>query len=212
MAGAVVLNAALVILLSAWNLTGGQAFDPPHRAVPLEVVDLPDEEMEIVTDEVLAAPAAAEAPAPPELPAPPMPQAGAIIVPEYSDDLPDFAPERIETSLASRLPGATKATGPASLGDPSRTRGPVLIQPPDLAGYYPRRAKIDGVTGKTTLRLDLSARGSVMNVTVISSTPEGVFETAAKRAAKTLTFRPALRNGQAIAVTTRLVMKWKLED
>ncbi len=226
-AGAVALNAALVILLAAWNMAEGDSAGKPPRAVPLEVVDLPEEEMKIVTDAAVTSAAPAEKPAAPNLPSPPMPKiatetvkldaptmprADAVLVPEVSDRLPDISAEAISTPVVGRSPNVPPTPDPSSPGPAGTTRGPLLIQPPDLSRYYPRRAKIDGVTGRTILRLVVGKQGRVTNVNIISSTPSGVFETAAKRAARTLTFRPALRDGQPIRVSTRLVMKWRLED
>jgi protein TonB len=87
----------------------------------------------------------------------------------------------------------------------------VLIEPPDLAAYYPRRARMQGVAGTTRIRLTLAADGRVTEVEVLDSTPPGVFEMAARRVGEALQFRPAVRDGRPVAARVSLNLVWRLE-
>ena len=60
---------------------------------------------------------------------------------------------------------------------------------------YPGSALAGNVTGKVTLRLTIDHRGMLRDLRVVEAQPPGLFEEAASKAARALTFRPALRNG-----------------
>ncbi len=219
------VNAALVLFLSSWRLRRRSAQRPPIRAVPIELADLSPREMQIAPPEPDASLAPAEPPRPrPALPAPPVPPLppasvrlepapepgiDAIGVPEVSTELPDFiaAPPAPAAGVRPSAPARPQAPRPAAA-----TRGPVLLQPPDLSEYYPRRARRRGITGRTTVRLTVSADGRVIDAAVLRSTPPGVFETAAGRVARTLRFRPALRAGRPVASVISVNMIWRLEE
>jgi TonB family protein len=91
------------------------------------------------------------------------------------------------------------------------SRGPMVIKPPNLADYYPRRARMRGITGKSSIRLSIDDNGRVTNVEISSSWPEGTFETAAGRVGKSLRFRPAIRDGRPVATKISLNLVWNLE-
>jgi TonB family protein len=86
-----------------------------------------------------------------------------------------------------------------------------MIKPPNLSDYYPRRARMREITGRTQVRLTLDADGKVVRVEVLSSTPEGVFEVAARRVGRSLRFQPALRNNRPVATAVVLNLVWRLE-
>ena len=119
------------------------------------------------------------------------------------------APGPVEPAPAA--PGPVPNATPTAERKPGTTRGPVFIDPPDLAAYYPRRARIEGVAGRTSIRLTLAADGRVTDVEVLDSTPPGVFETAARRVGAALQFQPAMRDGRPVAATVSLNLVWRLE-
>jgi len=90
-------------------------------------------------------------------------------------------------------------------------RNPAVIEPPNLSAYYPRRARMRGVTGRTTIRIAVSAEGKPTDVQVLTSTPAGIFEHAATRVGRALQFRPALRDGRQVPASVRLPIVWRLE-
>jgi len=81
----------------------------------------------------------------------------------------------------------------------------------DLDQYYPRSAKLRGVTGTTRVRIAIAADGRVSAVTVVESTPAGVFERAAERLVRSLRYRPALLAGQAVASEQETVIAWTIK-
>ena len=68
------------------------------------------------------------------------------------------------------------------------------------------------LTGITVLELAIDSNGRVTAVEVIESDPPGVFERAARRAARRLRYQPAARDGRAATGTTRVELEWKLDD
>jgi len=108
---------------------------------------------------------------------------------------------------AEALPGdglSGPAAGPVG-------RRPELTAPPDLSGFYPLNARRRGTTGRSVVRVAVDARGRVTGVDLVSSRPAGVFDAAAVRAARTLLFRPAVRDGRPVPGTTRVTLLWEIE-
>jgi TonB family protein len=81
----------------------------------------------------------------------------------------------------------------------------------DLDRYYPRSAKLRGLTGNSRVRSAIGADGRVTSVTVVESTPSGVFEQAAERLALGLRYRPATRGGQPVASLQDTIIAWTLK-
>lgn len=88
---------------------------------------------------------------------------------------------------------------------------PELASAFDLKRFFPRQAKMRGVEGESVVRFELDKTGAVLRATVLSSTPNGVFEQAAERLARSLRFRPAKRAGVPVACTYDQRIYWKLE-
>lgn len=211
------VNAAVVLFLVAWR-GRSKAGPRPLIVVPMSLVKPEPEPVDLRRPDQ-ASQAVPAAPASPALPAPPIPAMPTVdlslkapspleipVVSYRSTGLPVYVPRLSRPAPA----GATAA--PSMPGSKLGMRsGVALIQPPDLSGYYPRRARMRGITGVTTIEMTVTATGSASNVLVITSTPEGAFETAARRVGRTLRFRPAVRDGKAVPATVRLRLKWRLE-
>ena len=219
------LNVLLVAFLVAWMGQSRGERPTPLWAVPVEVTDAAPEEM----DQADEAPqdVAADVPAPPEptLPVPPLPErpsvdpspsaalpvifeavrAPSLDVPPYSVQVAESAPH-----APAPVPGMPKA-GPTPQRKVGASRGPILVQPPNLEDYYPHRARMRQVTGKTSVRLTVGADGRTTDVQILNSTPPGVFENAARRVGRSLQFRPALRNDRPAAAAVSLNLIWRLE-
>jgi len=219
------LNAGIVLLLVTWAGRHHSDAGPAVRATPLSVVEPEPEPLEPITPEMSPETPAMEVPPEPMLPAVPQP---VISMPTLSFD----APAPIEPALHSRMDmPAFEAESEAPLvvqaatlsaGAPGGStlqaraksipaRGPMLMSQPDLSAYYPRRALARGVTGKTQIRLIVDDVGRVTNVQVVTSHPAGVFEHAAGRVGRALSFRPAMREGKAISAVVFLNLVWKVE-
>jgi len=226
---ALTLNLALVLFMVTW-LERSEASRPAAAlAVPLQVRPLEPEEMEMAegpaTDE------AGPVPPSPRQPALPEPEVLEVAAPDLSmpePALPALEPAKAATAASLAVPafeGAARGAPPVppappgggdaeedepAVGRPSR--GPVLLRPPDLSDYYPRRARMRGTTGVTRLRLTVDADGRVRDVEVLESSPAGVFEQAARRVGRSLSFRPALRDGRPVPARVTLRLVWRLES
>jgi TonB family protein len=92
---------------------------------------------------------------------------------------------------------------------------PQLVSPRDaqriLERMYPPRLRDGGVTGRTTVVLVVDRTGVVKpgSVTVRETSHEG-FREAAIRAAERFRFRPAMMNGEPVAVVVALPIEWKI--
>ena len=100
------------------------------------------------------------------------------------------------------LPSAPQA--PAEPDRPARVRR--AVQP-----RYPVTAQRDGIEGYVVVRLQVDARGAVVNALVVDSEPMGVFERSAREAARRLEFEPARVNGAASPSTIQKTFRFKLQ-
>jgi len=218
-------NAGIVVLLVTWAGRHHADARPAVLATPLSVVEPEPETIEPTEPEMPAETPAMEAPPEPMLPALPQPT---VAMPALPFDVPapvepalhsmmDVPAYEAQSAVPLVLPPARLATGtpggsvirkPAK---PATTRGPMLMSKPDLSDYYPKRALARGVTGKTQIRLTVDAAGRVTNVQVVASQPAGVFEHAAGRVGRTLSFRPAVREGKNVPAVVFLNLVWNVE-
>lgn len=118
---------------------------------------------------------------------------------------PEFVAQQIAPALAAPSgdtgpESGASAAGPAGL--PAAEvfyRGKELDERAEAINYadleYPESALAAGVTGKVTLRLMIDHLGALRDASVTEAQPPGVFEAAALKAARSLKFRPAIRNG-----------------
>ena len=93
---------------------------------------------------------------------------------------------------------------------------PQLASPRDaqriLERVYPPMLRDEGVMGRTTVVLVVGRTGAVEpgSVTVRETSHEG-FRNAASRAAERFRFRPAMLNGQPVAVVIALPIEWRIQ-
>lgn len=82
----------------------------------------------------------------------------------------------------------------------------VRVQP-----AVPRKAQLEGVSGRVMVRFDIGPTGKVQNVQIIEAEPTGYgFENAVMRAVKRWKYRPKVVNGQAVVqkgIQVALVIK-----
>ena len=229
-AAALAFNAVLVCLLATGSARVRPEAGAPVRAVPLTVVEsepMAAEPAPPAPAEPEAAVEVVEPAAPPMLPPldPPSPAAPLLaaaapplpaLAVAHRMDVPDFlaeaGPPVASPAIAApvAVSVAPAVTAPAA-GPPSNTQGPSLLSQPSLADYYPRRALLRGITGRTRLRLALDSQGRVTDVQVLASTPAGVFDHAAGRVGRVLRFRPALREGRPVPGVACLDIVWKVD-
>ncbi len=196
----------LGLLLALVELSASQPPPPPTVATPLGAPPPPP-------------------PPPPTRPAPP-PQAP-VAAAGASTPAPSLPPLAL-APLANRavaLPPPTITAAPGDLpaltlpgvptgaiggGGAPPDEGPTLIFAPDLEDHYPPQARTRKVEGRTRLRLALDAAGTVTAIDILGGEPVGVFEDAARAAARRLRYRPARRDGRAVPSTIELVLQWSL--
>jgi protein TonB len=127
-------------------------------------------------------------------------------------EIPKTDADNFGWALDARIPEFTgrvgKGLGGTSL---SITTPPVLLYQPDLAMFYPGRARRAKISGKTQLLLDIDASGEVAHIQIKQSIPEGVFERAARRAAKKLRYKASVRNGRPQSSKVSMEFIWTLD-
>jgi len=220
---ALVGNIALMILLSSNAHRDRAGLHRPPQAFPLEVIDVNvSENRPVLTELIEPAP---KTPRPPELPLPvlsvqvpniPQPvrlelaiEATSHIAPNTQDIVVPQAYE-VPVPVAVSVPRPIPVSKPAAPKPVGASRGPLRIDPPNLSDYYPRAALRKGITGVTTVKLVIDSTGRVESITILTSTPVGVFENAARRHAQASRFQPAMRNGKPVSSVVRYNIKWRL--
>lgn len=224
---ALAVNGALMLYLAGRCRNGAAEKQVPPPTVPVKVVDMqmeeprrqqiqkqsrPQERPEQPPEMPLSQPTMMEIPdlssAPdeatlPEIERPEMDYQNWAQVPTY---------EIAQAATAQPVPAGPPADeGPKKAGKASATRGPALVRPPDLSAYYPYRARVKGLTGKTRARLTIDRSGQVAKVEILSSSPSGVFEQAARRVCRSLRFQPALSDGSPIRARASMTLTWRLD-
>lgn len=89
----------------------------------------------------------------------------------------------------------------------SRPRPLVQVRP-----VYPFRARERGIEGVVRLGFIVGADGSVREVEILDCEPEGVFERAAKAAARRWRFAPGTKDGKPVASRVRVTVRFRLEE
>jgi len=75
---------------------------------------------------------------------------------------------------------------------------------------YPVEAKKENIEGTVTLRFIVTKEGTVMEPEIIESNPAGVFDEATIEAIKQYTFKPGIKNGEAVDVIVHVPMRYEL--
>lgn len=134
--------------------------------------------------------------------------------PSFELPFDPYAPQHVDPT-AVPMPGAfTPEVGEfavvsmENLGNSVMNRAASLVDDGVFKRFYPRAAQRRGITGETVLELEISEAGRVTKATVISSTPRGVFDSAAKKGAPYARFRPAMKDGKPVAVQQCLRLEW----
>jgi len=97
------------------------------------------------------------------------------------------------------------ASGPKEVAEASLTRTR------KLEIEYPQNALERRIEGAVELGYTVTAKGAVADIKVLDSNPPGVFEKAASNAVARLRYKPVLEDGKAVAVATKMLVKFRLE-
>jgi periplasmic protein TonB len=118
------------------------------------------------------------------------------------------------SSLSTTAPtaaalAAVSAAAPASA--PLRlTRGPVAL-PGNPMPAYPLAAREDGLEGPVDLRVDVSAQGQVRQVDWARRSGILLLDLAARDAVRQWRFQPALQDGEPVAGSLHVVIRFRLD-
>ncbi len=212
---AVVANLAMVVALS--QISRLQAPSPPPplvvrtlRQIPPEPPPPPEQPKETPQEK----PEDVVPLALPSLDLPPVPATSALSLPALGTLDPSMA-------LPISIP-AFAAAGPPNAAPPTAQLGGQIAPPGfdtpahvdtafDLDRYYPRTARLRGVTGQSRLRIASDATGQVQTVEVLDSLPTGVFDTAAERLGHALHFHPAQAHGRPVASVQEITIEWTIK-
>ncbi len=211
----VVVNGALFALLS---ILDREHVEPPAPLPPVHRVNvLPPPPRELVyTVRPTATPAAT--PVPDTVPAPPLPP---LDLPAVASGAPMPLPAMPALDLLS-TPALPTVAGGAAAGNSGSTVGavaeanatvdepPVLVNGFDLERFYPRNARLRGIEGSSTMRLDLGVDGKVLTCTITTSTPEGVFDATALALGRSLRFSPGRVRGVPVPCSISQTVAWRL--
>ena len=79
-----------------------------------------------------------------------------------------------------------------------------------LQPQYPRAALVREQEGWVEIAYTVAANGKVTDIKVLRSSPPGLFDNAAKDAVARLIYQPTLQDGNAVAVTTKIRVAFRL--
>jgi periplasmic protein TonB len=77
---------------------------------------------------------------------------------------------------------------------------------------FPPALKAQGIEGDVTVRVDIAADGAVTSVTIVRSSGYPAFDDAAKRAAASERFAPAIRDGTPVPFSLSYSYRFRIED
>jgi protein TonB len=77
---------------------------------------------------------------------------------------------------------------------------------------FPAALKAQGVEGDVTVRVDIAASGAVTSVSIVQSSGYPAFDEAAKRAAASERFAPAIRDGKPVPFSLSYSYRFRIED
>jgi TonB family protein len=210
----VLFNGLLMLVLNQLNRP--YELPPEEPAVVHRLTQPPRSKLPTVAAVRTPTPSMA-APAPAAMPAPPLPR---LELPTQASGAPlplpvlpalDLARPVDLTVAAVGLPsGSAGDLAPVADAQEVVDEPPVLINGFDLERFYPRTARLRGVEGSSTLRLELSADGRVIACIVTASDPAGVFENAAAALGRSLRFTPARMRGSPVPCAINQTIAWRL--
>ncbi len=208
---AVLINLLLALYLSSTGSREQVNISRPIRALPVNIIrpkPKPEKPIEKIADKQEKAEMA-----PPILPGP-----KTIPLPPLQKNLPAdtiFYSAESEGSLFIPTPTFDSISTDDIIQKVENglnlSRSALIIRPPDLSLYYPYRAKIQELTGRSVLRLQLDEKGRIINAQIVTSSPDNIFDKAALRVARALHFHPALEDGSPVPSVTEISLSWRLE-
>jgi protein TonB len=207
------VNAAVVAVLACLSSPPTEPPLPPLATRTIDVIPpaeppVPPEEMPTPTDipDVAVPLPALDLPSA----APDAPFTLPSLPPTADTSLPALA---ITVPLGAVLGTSTVGDAPTESSGPTTPDQPARL-PPGIASllerFYPRAARLRGLTGETEVEVDIAADGTVTNVVVCRATPPGIFDAAVVSALRSVRYQPAITGGVATASRLRQTLQWTL--
>jgi TonB family protein len=111
------------------------------------------------------------------------------------------------TSFVPNILKADTETEPFELNEVNTP--PLIIEtcPPS----YPLEAKKNNIEGKVLLQFVITTDGTVRDIEVYDSSPEGVFDEAATKALEKYQFEPATKDGQPVETIVKMPIAFTIE-
>jgi periplasmic protein TonB len=143
----------------------------------------------------------------------PQPQKIKTDAPPMELPMPRFRPELALADLPLALPvpqheppaAPTEPAGPVAY---TQSLTPISQIPPE----YPRRARMQGISGWVRLEFIVNTDGTVSDVTVVEAEPrKGIFDQAAVRALGRWRFHPQMQDGKAVQAIATITIVFNLE-
>lgn len=214
LATTLVVNGLLVVLLVLLTRPRELPFEAPvaiHRVTTVPPKKLPTTatvKSAVPTPTPAAAVAAAALPMP-AIVLPPTATGAVLNLPELP--VLDIARPVTMPMVTAALPaGNSGAVAPVADASELVDEPPVLVNGFDLERFYPRNARLRGIEGVSSMRLELGIDGKVTASSIVVSEPPGVFDSAAKALCKTLHYTPARTRGTPVACAITLSVEWRL--
>lgn len=114
--------------------------------------------------------------------------------------------------LSSITGYAAWAAQPAREVASSESASVVISSKNQAPPAYPEAAFEQGIAGKVVLQIEVGADGRANAVTVVESTPQGVFDEVSIAAARKWSFTPAQEGGKAVAGKVRVPIWFDLDE
>ncbi len=107
-------------------------------------------------------------------------------------------------------PGIPSAAGAAPAGGPKEVAEASLTRTRPLEIDYPSSALSKEIEGQVEIAYVVTAKGVVSGLKVLAATPAGVFDKAATTAVSRLRYKPVIDAGRPTAVSTRMLVTFRL--
>jgi protein TonB len=114
------------------------------------------------------------------------------------------------TALAAPQPGSAQRVASHIPTRDAQFEKPKRLKP--NRPEFPAALKAQGIEGDVTVRVDIAASGAVTSVTIVSSSGYPAFDDAAKRAAASERFAPAIRDGNPVPFSLSYSYRFRIED
>lgn len=132
------------------------------------------------------------------------------VIPLFSQTIESILNELTSENL---VPEQTPPGSPAATSSPASSRQATKLIPPDLHGNnlprYPEQARRLGWQGRVLLRIWIDEQGSVTRVRVEESSGYLLLDAAAVTSIRTWRVKPAQRNGQPVAGSWLLPIRFR---